>query len=425
MLGEGSKGMRSLAVLAACLLMLTALAPLSAAAPPAFTFVDVKGDATQGQAPASGAVADGVDVVQGSFEEQDGSVRFTLEMVDLEAMESETRDTSFHVQYALSFTTSNGDWYSARAMFGGLLYTIVPVGGWTFQWHDRNADEWVDADGRRDGNTLVWDVAPSALGLADGDRIAGWEVQTWASRDGADQVGDWASATQPYVLGAGPVTVPDTAASITSGALIADPEGDVEGRDGIVTGGGVPATDILKASIGEAGADLVFTLALVDLESVQDEPRDPNYHVQYAFSFITRDGHDGYSMRALYEGPGRNGAASAGGWSFNMHDRDADEWPAAHGWLDGSTLVWQVPRSAFDVATGTELREIGVSTWASFDERDQYGDRAQAEATYVVGAPGSNETLGSPDENVLDAELPGFGALAGLAALAVVLRRRR
>lgn len=419
--------MRFLAVLTACFLMLTVLAPLSAAAPPAFTFADVKGDAMQGQTAATGAVADGVDIVKGGFEEQDGSVRFTLEMVDLDGMGQEVLDTSFHVQYALSFTTSNGDWYSARAMFGGVMYTINPIGGWTFQWHDRNADEWVDADGRRDGNTLVWDVAPSELRLVDGDHLAGWEVQTWASRDGEDQVGDWASATQPYVLGVGPMTLVNNATSVTSGAVIADPEGDVEGSDGIVTGGGVPATDILQASISEVGADLVFTLTLVDLESVQDEPSDPNYHVQYAFSFITRDGHEGYSMRALYEGPGRNGAASAGGWSFNMHDRDTDQWPEAHGWLDGSTLVWQVPRSAFDVATGTTLREIGVNTWASFDERDQYGDRAQAEATYVVGAPESNATAGLPDENVLDAELPGLGPLAGLAALAAVamLRRRR
>ncbi len=158
------------------------------------------------------------------------------------------------------------------------------------------------------------------------------------------------------------------------------------------TGSGADSIDVVSAGMREDGDDLVFHLEIKDLEGLQDEQAKPGFHAQYALTFESQGV---YSMRADYAGfdhrpmppwpllPPLPLEEAASPWRFQIHDHATDEWPRADGWIENNTIYWRVSPS--DVGIEDTVSHWGVTTWNSYDDRDQIGDHADAHGIYQLG----------------------------------------
>jgi hypothetical protein len=208
-----------------------------------------------------------------------------------------------------------------------------------------------------------------------------------------------------------------------------DPEGDVKRGSSSYSGKGAATADILAVRLWESGNNLIFHLVLKDLSRIQDELEHEGFHAQYAVSFTTKDGHAGYATRAMFGGKEYT-SKDEGAWRFQLHDQEKNDWPSANGRVEGSTLVWVIPRSMIGVTEGTKMSDWSVSTWNSYGSRDQYGDRASTTRTYVVGH-GTDDDPGQGDNGApegMDWEsvfAPGPSVALVFAALGSLVASRR
>ncbi len=425
------------------------MAVLAIAAPagglPPLEFDDPEGDVERAYQPYSGRHAKAVDIVSAGVRENDGSLEFHMELADLGEYQQFGGGHEGATQYALTFTRSHdGAGFSLRALYGNLISDDLPVSVafWQFNIHDHETDEWPRVDGEVDGNTLRWTASPSDFGLADGDVMAAWRASVWWSDGvGSEQILDRAATPYGYEVGAGVLdgsrriaqAPPAGQVCNMAGAavMVADPEGDVERGGDPYGGAGAASTDILHACVADAGADLLFELALADLGELQDELQHDGFHAQYALSFTPDPEAEGYSARATFGG--RNYTGEPGGaWRFSVHDMAADEWPEAVGQAVENSLVWQVPKDMIGVDDETRLTQWRANTWNSYESLDQYGDHADGRSAYRVSAPSS---VAPPDSSPLqeflrsqrpdDRESPGPGlALLASATIAAAGRRR-
>ena len=366
-------------------------------------FTDESGDVTGGR-PAGEAAA---DVLAARLADDGTQLLFELELRSLADIDKERSAPGFHAQYALCFHTVSE--FCMRATYRD---------GWEFSIHDVARDDWPEAEGYAIGDSLTWYIPYKDVRAAEGTTLDGWGIQSWNSYDNEEQYGDGASGSlTAFTVGQDapqlpqpPPPPPPTAPTAEGGdgrVMVEDPRGDVDSRGDSYAGPGAPATDVLRAIVWEEGEVLLFQLDLADLSTVGDEPDDGNYHVQYALSFVVWEGHQGFSMRASYSGSERS-RSDQGEWSFSLHDRQEDEWPKADASIVGSALVWRMPRSAMGLQAGDVLRQWDVSTWASFEVRDQFGDDAAGSFAFTVGSV-------PPDGAMAAVEAGDEGSAAGLA----------
>jgi len=187
-----------------------------------------------------------------------------------------------------------------------------------------------------------------------------------------------------------------------------DPRGDVTmgGGEDAYAGKGAAALDVTMVRLTESGSDLIIELWLADLSTASSRLGEPGYSIQYAVGFITPGSSEGWEARALYGGREYTGE-SGGSWRWQMHDIDADKWPSADGRASGNKLIWTIPRTQIEVTEGATLTDWHVNTWASGDDFEQYGDRAQTTGTYTLGA---GQTGADGDDTANEGEprlLPG------------------
>lgn len=413
--------------------------PLAGGQAPGFQFTDPAGDVLLDGRPFSGRGADTNDIllagVREEAEEGDdaGELVFELELKDLAGLRDHATNLGFHAQYAVSFKTRpDHEGYSVQALFGGLAYTGNPLGGWRFMLHDLDSDEWRRVEGRQDGSILQWEVDKSRLNLTGDEVLTEWSATAWNSYGDGTQSNDGAQAVRAYEMG-GRLPAPPSAEDPGAFAFL-DDVGDVSSGSAPVSGRAADTADVVSVRLSESGDGLVFVLELRDLSGLRDEARQPGFHAQYAVGFQVRADHAGYSTRALFGGEEYSNRPE-GGWRFQLHDRQADEWADADGRIEGSTLVWTIPRSALSVEGGDGFWNWTASTWNSYDSRAQYGDHASTQDTHTVGptpeAPASAapepEAAARDDAPPQPLAIPAAaGALAVLAlvGLALLVRRR-
>lgn len=198
-----------------------------------------------------------------------------------------------------------------------------------------------------------------------------------------------------------------------------DPAGDATQDGASATHDAAAATDVVAGGVSEAGGALHFFLQLADLGAIDADDAAPDYHVQYALSFDI--GHVRHSMRASYSGDDRAALPLAERWSFQWHDQQADAWNPVEGRVAGDFLRWSIDASRLG-ASGTNMTQWGVQTWASYDDRSQVGDWAESTGGYIVGGgPWSPATTGN-DALITDAAndvTSGGAAYHGADAAAV------
>lgn len=427
--------LRRFAVIAACLALFSV--PVAAASPASdlepYEFTDAVGDVAREWQPYSGGLADTNDIVRAAMREEADELAFELELRDLSGLPGPDVDCEFHAQYALSFQTHEAhEGYSMRATYRACTHSIL-LGPWTFQIHDRQEDQWTFASGHIDNATIHWTASLSDFGLDNDSRLFAWTVNAWNSYEDGEQSNDDAQGVGWYDLGEGPFygTEDLDPVEATGSFAFDDSAADVESGGQTVQGSGADTTDILSVRLEEQGADLVFALDLRDLSGLEYEVYEPGFHAQYAVSFLSRQGHEGYSTRASFGGEEYTGSP-AGAWRFQVHDKQTDEWPQAVGHVNGSTILWTIPRADLGVEAGDTLEEWVVQTWNSYDERDQYGDWASTDATYRLGETAESSAASpepSADAETLEGEepleLPAPSVLVVLAALTLFLFVRR
>lgn len=201
-----------------------------------------------------------------------------------------------------------------------------------------------------------------------------------------------------------------------------DPAGDVTQGGEPVSGDLADGTDIVSVTFTE-GDDLTFTLGLADLDGLQSDALDDTLHAQYALSFDT-PAHQ-FSMHAMFGGMTR--VLGDLGWSFQVHDRDADTWTDVDGRVDGDDLVWTVAPTDISLADGDRLEDWSVSAWTSQDGEQQINDQAATGLAYelgtgVVGAVNGTSVLlddaGDVTRGSDPYDGPGAGSVDVLAARA-------
>ncbi len=398
----------ALAALVAIVVAFPMLLATAVAEPRAFRFTDPGGDVTLAGLPHQGADADTIDILGVEVTDAGHGLTFALQLRNLSALNTLALDPQFHSQHAVSFQSRIGhEGYSMRALFGGVLYTGNPLGEWSFQIHNRETNEWSAADGHQTGSTLRWTVAKDDLGVANGDVLTNWSVQSWNSLGPSIQSSDWADTPLTMEVGAPSET--------ENGIAFEDPAGDVMRGGQPYSGPGADTTDVVAAELFESGDDLTFRLELVDLGGLAQEVSEEGFSAQFALGFRTRPDHEGYEMRAMFGGERYTGNP-VGQWRFQIHDRQTDEWPEVDGHVEGSALVWSVDQSQFSLSDGDTMSDWLVQTWNSYQYNDQYGDWAQSTRAYIVGSAATAGGSDAPEPGPKRvAALPGAGLALGVA----------
>lgn len=423
------------------------LAVPAGAAPEPFAFEDAEGDVQRDGEDYDGQYADTVDIVEARLEEDGEALVFRLELADLGEYELPPLEQDFATQYALTFERAQDEAaFSLRADYAALVYSADPLGRWHFQVHDQQADEWRDADGRVDGDTLEWTVTPDEVGVSPETVMSRWHASTWWSDvEDSPQIGDDASTDVAYRLGVGSVETPAAepvppASEVcrSTGARLAlhDAADDVRSASSEYRGAGREALDLRYACVAQDGDDLVLELVLVDLAGIEQELAAEDYTTQYALRFQAGEGHPGYAVRAKHAGHVCGGEPGSG-WGFRLHDGGSGRWPAATGEAHEDRFVWRLPRTEVSGTAAEGLFNWTAQSWTypTGGHGAQFGDEARGEASYaarnhaMIGADGEPGFCEARGEAELQSDVrqlaPSLPAAAFLLVLVVAVMRRR